>query len=207
MTVRQALASLAARGLVERGVGRGTFVRGGPRLFHDMARVSGFTEEAARQGLAAGARIVDASECGAPDHVAGALGLVPGATTLRIQRVRLAGDQPVATEDTWLPAERFPGLLAEDLSGSLYALMRTRYGLAPVSATERFEPIAASSYDAAALDVDEGTALMFIERIAYAADGTPVEFARDRHRGDRTQFVINVLPHDVLARPAPSRSY
>jgi len=44
MTVRQALASLAARGLVERGVGRGTFVRGaGRRLEHDLSRVAGFT--------------------------------------------------------------------------------------------------------------------------------------------------------------------
>src|ERR1700754_3761922 len=35
MTVRQALASLAARGLVERGVGRGTFVRQAGKIVHD----------------------------------------------------------------------------------------------------------------------------------------------------------------------------
>lgn len=209
MTVRQALASLAARGLVERGVGRGTFVRRGPRVVHDLARVSGFTEEAVRQGLEPGARIVEARERPAPDHVAGALGLEPDAPALRIERVRLAGDRPVATEDTWLPAELFPGLLGEDLSGSIYALMRTRYGLGPVSATERFEPVAARSYEAVALEVREGTPLMFIERIAYAADGTAVEFARDRHRGDRTRFVTHVVPQELLARdnrPAMRRS-
>jgi GntR family transcriptional regulator len=200
MTVRQALASLAARGLVERGVGRGTFVRRVPRVVHDLARVSGFTAEAERQGLAAGARIVEARARPAPDHVATALRIAQKSTALRIERVRLAGDRPVATEDTWLPAALFPGLLGEDLSGSLYALMRTRYGLGPVSATERFEPVAARSYEAGALDVEEGTPLMFIERIAYAADGTPVEFARDRHRGDRTRFVTQVVPQDVLAR-------
>jgi GntR family transcriptional regulator len=200
MTVRQALASLAARGLVERGVGRGTFVRRGPRVVHDLARVSGFTEEAERQGLEPGARIVHACEQPAPDHVATALGIEPDATVLRIERVRLAGNRPVAIEDTWLPAERFPGLLGEDLSGSLYGLMRTRYGLGPVSATERLEPVAARSYEADALDVEEGTPLMLVERVAFAADGTPVEYAHDRHRGDRARFVIHVVPDELLAR-------
>ena len=50
MTVRQALASLAARGLVERGVGRGTFVRDVPKVVHDLTRVAGFTEEVERAG-------------------------------------------------------------------------------------------------------------------------------------------------------------
>ena len=45
-------------------------------------------------------------------------------------------------EDSWVPAARFPGLLDADLSGSLYALMRERYDLGPVTATERLEPVA-----------------------------------------------------------------
>jgi GntR family transcriptional regulator len=203
MTVRQALASLAARGLVERGVGRGTFVRGGGRVVHDLARVSSFTEEAERQGLAAGARVVNARECPAPERVASALRIDPDAPALRLERVRLAGDLPVALEDTWLPSARFPGLLGEELSGSLYALMRTRYDLAPVSATERLEPVAARAREAAALDVETGTPLMLVERIGFAADGTAVEFARDRHRGDRAHFVIHVVPEELLvAGPA-----
>ena len=70
MTVRQALASLAARGLVERGVGRGTFVREARPVLHDLTRVAGFTAEVERQGLEAGARILEAIECPAPEQVA-----------------------------------------------------------------------------------------------------------------------------------------
>src|SRR5215204_7783204 len=70
MTVRQALASLAARGLVERGVGRGTFVREAAKIVHDLTRVAGCTEDVERQGRAAGARILEAVECPASDHVA-----------------------------------------------------------------------------------------------------------------------------------------
>jgi GntR family transcriptional regulator len=198
MTVRQALASLAARGLVERGVGRGTFVRQAPPVLHDLTRVAGFTEEVERQGMEAGARILEARECAAPVHVARALELSPGAPALRIERVRLGAGRPLTLEDSWLPAARFPGLLARDLTGSVYALMRSDYGLQPVSATEVLEPFAARSYEAEALGVEEGAPLMLVERVAYAADGTAVEFARDIHRGDAARFVIRVVPDELL---------
>jgi GntR family transcriptional regulator len=203
MTVRQALASLAARGMVERGVGRGTFVRDAGRVVHDLTRVAGFTEEVERQGLEAGARILDARRCPAPDHVAHALGIDPGAAVVRVERVRLGGGSPITLEDSSMPAACFPGLLDQDLSGSLYELMRDRYGLGPVTATERLEPMAARSYEADALGVEEGAPLMLVERVAYASDGTAVEFARDCHRGDRARFVIRVVPDELLvARPA-----
>src|SRR5215218_9781413 len=109
MTVRQAFASLAARGLVERGVGRGTFVGARTRVDHELGRVAGFTAQVERQGLEAGAEILSVVEQRAP--------------VVRLERVRSGGGLAVTLEDSFLPAERFPGLLAHDLSGSVYALM------------------------------------------------------------------------------------
>src|SRR3982751_1968733 len=78
-TIRQALDALAARGLVERGVGGGTFVAGGKgegRL-HDVA---GFSEQMARAGLQASARVLRSGVAVAPEQAAAALGLDEGAT-------------------------------------------------------------------------------------------------------------------------------
>ena len=41
---------------------------------------------------------------------------------------------------------------------------------------------------------------MLVVRVAYAEDGTAVEFAQDRHRGDRARFLIHVVPDTLLSR-------
>jgi GntR family transcriptional regulator len=191
MTVRQALSSLAARGLVERGVGRGTFVARG-KLDHDLRGVAGFSELMQRQGIEPGAKLLSAEEGRTPEPVARALGIEPDASTYRIRRLRSGGGVPLALEDSWIPAAPFPGLLGLGLGGSLYTLMRDLYERGPVRAVERLEPVLARSHEAAALEVDEGSPLMLVERIAYAADGTAVEFAHDRHRGDRARFTVEI---------------
>jgi GntR family transcriptional regulator len=209
MTARAALRALADRGLVARDVGRGTFVARA-RVDHDLTALIGFTEVVRRQGLAPRSRIRAVEELPAPDAVARELGLAPSAPVYRIERLRFAdedgsagfvqadeapaesAEEPLVLEDSWLPAACFPGLLDEDLRGSLYALLGDRFGRAPARAEERLFPVVADGRLAAALKVAVGAPLMLVERVAAAADGTPVEFARDHHRGDRSRFVVQV---------------
>jgi GntR family transcriptional regulator len=191
MTVRQALGALEARGLIERGVGRGTFVRA-VKVDHDLTRVAGFSELVERQGLVPGARLITVEDTVPPGAVAAALELQEGQLAVRVRRVRLGSGVPLGLEDSWLPSSRFPDLHRHDLAGSLYTLMREKYGLEPAQATERFEPVLARPHEARALDIQTGAPLMLIERTAATDDGVPVEYARDRYRGDRARFTIQV---------------
>ena len=192
LTARAALTSLAQRGLVERGVGRRGTVVSQAKLAYDLRDLAGFTEMVHRHGLSASARIRALDELAAPTAVAHELGVTPGEPVYRVQRVRFANGEPLTLEDSWIPAARFTGLLDHDMRGSIYALMRDTYECPPVRAIERLEPTLADAEKAHALDVAIGSALMRVERQTYAADDIPVEFARDHHRGDRAQFVVQV---------------
>jgi GntR family transcriptional regulator len=171
MTVRQALQSLEARGLLRRTIGRngGSFVAR-PKVERDLGTFSGLSEQLARQGVAAGARVLSAHG-------------VDGA--VEIVRVRYADGEPCALERSAFP-ERFAWLLELDLTGSLYELLGDD---APVRAVERIEPIAADADEAAALGLRVGAPLLLVDRIAYDAAGDIVETARDVFRGDRTRIV------------------
>ena len=68
-----------------------------------------------------------------------------------IVRVRTGDGEPLVLEENYLPERLLPGLLAEDLSGSLYALVRERYGLSVARTRQELEPTPLDSGAAALL--------------------------------------------------------
>jgi GntR family transcriptional regulator len=201
MTLRQALGSLEQQGWIERRRGRsgGNFIRE-PQVEVDLTGLPGFTEQMRRANVRAGARIVSATLIDASSEIADGLELARGRGVFEIVRVRSARREPLALEETYLPAELFPGLLDRRLTGSLYGLMRTHYDLAPHHAQEWLEPEISSAEHAALLGVEAGTALMLVTRKASTAAGVVVEYARDRYRSDRTRLSLRTgLGTDVSA--------
>jgi GntR family transcriptional regulator len=128
----------------------------------------------------------------APAAVASALDIPEGSPAARIERIRYAGGAPMTLESAWIPDSLFPGLIGLDLRHSIYSLMSDLYEREPVRATERFEPVLARGFEARALEVPAGSALMLVERTAYDDDGVALEHSRDLHRGDRARFVVEV---------------
>ena len=158
----------------------------------DLARVMGDPRRAAANALAfermttAEAVLVDvvpASE---------ALGLEPDSPTLYLERLRMVDGEPYLLEQVHLPAERFPGLLASDLEhGSLYEILVTRYGTPIVRARETIEPVLLRGREAKLLAQRSGSPALLVEGLAYAADGSVVEFGRSYVRGDRSRYLID----------------
>lgn len=209
MTLRQALGSLEARGLIEsrRGRSGGNFIRE-MRIECDLTGLPGFTEQMRRIDVRAGARVVSVRLMAAPPAVAEALELDRKAEVCELIRVRSAHRQPLALEETYVPAQLFPGLVERRVTGSLYALMRKAYGLSPHHAQEWLEPGVATAEQARLLHVEPGAALMLVTRTAFTELGLPVEHAFDRYRADRTRIglrtgISTAVTAELTAAPAP----
>ncbi|MDX6309576.1 MAG: GntR family transcriptional regulator [Nocardioidaceae bacterium] len=194
MTLRQALAALETRGVVERTPGRngGTFIVE-PTIECDITGLAGFTEQLRRGQVRASARVVRAEQHPASAKVARALGLSRAGEVFEVVRVRRARGQPLALERSYLPADLFPGLLDKRLTGSLYSRMARDYDLAPQSATEYLEPFVAGEEVARLLGVPTGSALLRIERTAASAAGRPIEYASDLFRPDRIRITVRTV--------------
>ena len=190
-TVRQALAELVIEGRLLRMQGKGTFVAM-PKVAQ-MLELSSYTEGMRAQGLHPQTNILDTSYIGADDELAALLAVRPGSRVLRIHRLRLADGEPMSVDASHLSARRFPGLRRSlERHPSLYEALSTDYGVEIAEAQETIETGLADPKDARLLGVDVGMPLLLLSRHSFDSEGTPVEWAQSRYRGDRYKLVTRL---------------
>jgi len=191
-TVRQALSGLVAEGLLEIRRGRGTFVHGAA-LEHRLGGFYTFSREIERHGMRPGTRVRALGLQVASVVVAEGLGLAPGTSVVALSRVRLADDEPIVSETSYLPAARFRGLEEVDFSEvSLYETLTTAYGVRPVRARETFVPVLLGPADADVLGGEAGDPVLSVERTTYDLDGVIIEFCQSILRADRYRYSVEL---------------
>lgn len=190
VTVRKALQGLAESGLVVQKHGSGTYVADAPpRVEQALARLTSFSEDMRLRGLEAGSRWLF-RQVSLPSPVESMrLNLSPNDHVVRLRRLRLADDVPMAIEVATLAERDFPDPNAAD--GSLYEVLEAR-GLSPVRALQRISAVNLSAADAALLGVFEGAAALGMERVTFLADGRPIEFTHSIYRGDAYDFITEL---------------
>jgi GntR family transcriptional regulator len=198
-TVRKAIESLIADGLLHRIHGKGTFVAT-PRL-ESRLHLASFSQDMRRRGLSPSTRLLQIELDEPPADVARALDLGTDRAAWRIDRVRLADDRPIALEKGWYPRAPLPDLDRRDLGGSLYELFAGAYGLPIDSAEQTLWGEVADATTARRLDAPVNTPLLVFRRVSCAA-GRPLEYVVSRYRGDRYQIHMS-LGRDGLGLGAP----
>jgi GntR family transcriptional regulator len=192
-TVRKAIDTLVADGLLERRQGKGTFVRRA-EFSSSLFRFFRFHDEEGRQAIPEG-RVLARKRVPASPEAASRLGIALGAPAIRLSRLRLVGGKPLLAEDIWLPADRFAALMElrpSEFSDLLYPLYEELCGQLIASAEESLsiEPVDAAN--ARLLDLDAGAAVVVIERVARSYNHQPLEWRRSRGPADRFHYRVEI---------------
>lgn len=187
VTVRKALASLIAEGLISKRHGAGTFVAA--RIEKSIAALSSFSEDMTRRALKPGTRLISSEIGTVTPQEAVTFHLPMDASVIRMERVRLADEQPLAFERVTVPTFTVPD--PNNIGPSLYEAM-AQADFRPVRAVQRIRAVNISQTIARALEVQAGAAALLIERSGILHDGRVVEFTRSYYRGDAYDFVTEL---------------
>lgn len=192
-TMRRAIQELVDKGLLVRRRGVGTQVVHG-RVRRELELTSLYDDLLAT-GQHPLTKVLLNEVVAAPDGVADELGLDRGAQVLRLERLRLADDEPLAVLRNWLPADLLPaepGLTADLEDRGLYDLLREQ-GTHLRIARQRIGARGAVAAEAALLGIEVGAALLSMQRTAYADSGRAVEYGDHCYRPERYSFEVTLV--------------
>jgi GntR family transcriptional regulator len=192
--VRQALSELESEGLIVRRKGKGAFVVE-PKIIESLAqKLTGFYQDMSERGLRTITQVLIQEVMPAPAKIARQLEIPVETPVVHLHRLRFVEDEPILLVTSYLPYALCSGLERIDLSNrSLYAYLEQSYGLVIARGRRRIGAVAANSEQAHLLRICPGAPLLSLDSVSYLADDTPIEYYHAVHRGDRSQFEVELV--------------
>lgn len=191
MTVRRAIESLIATGLLERRSTSGTFVRE-PNVIRNITpdTIQSLSRQIQGKGKKAGSRLLLFEKQLAPKKVSEYLDLRLGVQVYCIRRLRLTNNLPFCIETSYLPYDRFPDLSEEMLTGnsSLYQILGDHYEVEAYKSMDTLNISYASEDEAKLLELDINDPVIFFKSIVYDYQEVPFEYVKSINHPYRVAF-------------------
>ena len=135
----------------------------------------------------------------ADEATAEKLRITAGTLIFRLQRLRLADDEPLAIELSQISFKDCERLLEEDLEqNSLYRLLESKYGITLMEADQELEAGLAGSEDAQLLKIPVGNPVLFTRRVTYTERNHPIEYARAVYCGNKYTFYTHMKREQLM---------
>ncbi len=196
MTVRHALSSLAHGGLVYTQPGKGIFVAD-PRLsLNVQVSLAGWSEDILRSGSIPSSILLEACLCPATLELARALHVTEGEELVRIGRLRMVDNVPLAVQTAYLPHRLCPDILRYDLATqSLLHVLGKEYGLRLARAEETVRAMLASPEELELLGLSDPAPVLSAERTTYLDTGEVIEFSQGTFCGEWYRLKFGLDPY------------
>ena len=193
-TLRQAISELTAIGLLRKEKGTGTFVDAPAplQLRHRLERITSFTDLMRESGIVQKTKILKKGFETAGDDVAKALFLGSNKKVIVVYRVRAGDGTPLIYEESYLPYDKFKGILDMNLSGSMYKIMSEQFGVVLARSKQTISSINLDTKIAKILKIPANSAGIYIESLTFDENSIPIELLYSYHRGDKYKLEIEL---------------
>ena len=188
-TVRQAIQELEKEGYIYRLHGKGTFIS--PKRFkQDLLKFYSFTEEMKKIGKVPTSKVLDFNIIECNEKLSRKMKLKVGDSLYIFTRLRLADNEPMMLETSYVPCHRFPGLTKKQLEQMpMYDIFSKLYNVSITSAEETFQSVLTREEEAYILMYTNGFPSTMIERTTYENEDV-IEYTNGIARGDRFKYSI-----------------
>lgn len=193
-TVREAIRQLNKTGVLRRERGRGTVVNRA-EFEQPLGGLYSLFKSIESAGVVQTSTVL---EVGAVQNAEAAmhLGLHEEVELFFLERIRFAGELPLAVDRAWLPLSLAAPLLDADFSHTaLYDELERSCGIRPNRGWERLMPVLPSFADRDRLGLKRNDAAFFLERLGQHNNET-IEWRTTTIRGDRYRFVADWSSND-----------
>lgn len=191
ITVRKALSELVNEGYLYRVQGKGTYVA--ERKVNRLLNLMSFTEEMKQRGFEPTVKVLKTEVIKDP-LTAEKLGLVRNSNILKIQRLRLADEIPVALQTSYISESILKTDDIRDLEKekSLYKILTSK-GITPYKAKEQYNVLKMDDKTICSLlNIKKGDAIFFVKRRTYTEDNKLFEYAESILRGDKYAIEVEL---------------
>ncbi|WP_235817521.1 MULTISPECIES: GntR family transcriptional regulator [Gracilibacillus] len=191
ITVRSALQELEREGYIYKLHGKGTFVS--PVSYHQkLIKLYSFTDEMKKLGKTPTTQVLSFQEIALDERLAHKMNVTALDEVFQIVRLRLADQEPLIYETSYLPKETFPGLTKNDLNERpMYEIFRQEYQIHVTKAVEHFSASSLRKEEADYLQLTAGSPAMLVKRLAYHNDQL-IEYTVSVTPGDKFNYTVEL---------------
>ena len=187
MTIRQAISNLVHQGVLYRIPGKGAFVS--REVIKKKLEIESFSEDMRKKGLVPGSKIIYFEKMTPDDEIREKLMLSNNEEVYFLNRLRLANDEPMAIEYSYLPLKYFPGLTKYDfVRCSLYKIIKQEYSITFNYMKQSIKAVNMNKDETEMLlGKARGFGLASI-RLIYNKDENPIEYTRTIYHPERYSY-------------------
>lgn len=189
-TIRRAIEMLARASCVEVKQGRGTMVLD-YNINQNISGITSISQTLLKKGYNVKPRKIYMEQITADKTVAIALEIKEGRALIRLQRVQLADEIPIAIMENYINPEMVEGIERYDNNfTSLYKLLEDEYEFKLESSIDKITAKIADFTESEMLQIPLGAALILMRRVTFFK-GIPITYDYIRIRADKYQFEID----------------